>query len=130
MQLNLQSLKVLIVDDHAPSVAVLSHALASRGYKCEAVCDAAEAVACVGSFEPDVVFYEWRLEAGSGLGLAKQLRAASTIAITVIALSTHDQPDDFCATEGVDVYLTKPFNVTELDCALARSADRAHVRRH
>jgi two-component system, OmpR family, response regulator len=125
VQSKLQYLRVLIVDDHAPSVAVLALALTSRGYTCEAVSDAAEAVECVARFEPDVVFYEWRVEGGSGLGLADRLRAASRAAITVIALSTHDEPDDFCANEGVDAYLTKPFDMMELDCVLAKYTDRA-----
>jgi CheY-like chemotaxis protein len=110
----LQDLRVLIVDEHGPSIAVLFHALTSRGFTCERACSAELALARVASFQPDVVIYEWNLSAG-GRGLPQRLRAASTRALAVIALSTLDEPAGFREMEQVDAYLMKPLDVAQLD---------------
>src|SRR5689334_22117585 len=51
--------KVLVVDEHGPSISVLCHVLSSFGHTCMGVASAAEALDSVVSFEPDVVVYEW-----------------------------------------------------------------------
>ena len=116
----MQSLKILVVDDHGPSIAVLCHALTSRGHACEAVSSATDALDCVGRFQPQVVFYEWNLRDGRGLGLAARLRAASQSVAFVIALSTLNEPDEFRNSEHVDAYLTKPFDVGQVESVLGR----------
>ena len=110
---------MLVVDEHAPSVAVLGHSLTSLGHTCKGVTSAAEAVDCIVAFAPDVVLYEWNLRDGEGIGLAKRLRAASGCVMTVIALSTLNEPQEFRANEQVDAYVTKPFDVAQLECLLA-----------
>lgn len=112
-------MKILIVDQHAPSIAVLSHALASRGYAFETASSVGEAIARIVSFSPDVVVYEWNLREG-GHGVAKRFRAASLSALTVIALSALNEPDGFREAEHVDAYLKKPFDAAQLESALAR----------
>jgi len=114
----LQSLRILVVDDHGPSIAVLCHALTSRGHTCEGVRTATDALRCVDRFQPQVVLYEWNLRDGGGLGLASRLRAASRSVAIVIVLSALNEPDEFCATEHVDAYLTKPFDVSQLESVL------------
>ena len=116
----MQSLKILVVDDHGPSIAVLCHALRSRGYACEAVSTATDALNCVCRFQPQVVFYEWNLRDGAGIGLAARLRAASRSVAFVIVLSTLNEPDEFCDSEHVDAYLTKPFDVGQVESVLGR----------
>ena len=127
--MQLQSLKVLVLDDHAPSNAVLCHALTSHGHVCEAVTTVAEALDCVAFFRPDVVLYEWNLRDGSEVGLPRRLRAAATSVVAVIALSVINEPDGFCSSEGVDAYLTKPFEVSDLESVLARVNTRRVMQR-
>ena len=110
--------RVLIIDEHGPSIAVLLHVLEARGCTCMAVSTATEALDCIAAFQPDVVVYEWLRRDGAGEGLAKRLRDASTAVRTVIALSAHDEPDGFRESEHVDDYLTKPFDAAQLESAL------------
>lgn len=123
--LHSQSLKILVVDDHAPSIAVLCHALTSRGHACEAVSTATDALNCVDRFQPQVVFYEWNLRGGQVCGLAARLRAASRSVAFVIVLSTLNEPDEFCENELVDAYLTKPFDVGQVESVLYRLSRRS-----
>lgn len=107
--------KILIVDEHPPSLAVLAYALASRGYACEAACTAGEALARVAAWQPNVVVYEWDLREGDGRGLARRFRAASPSVTMVISVSAHNEPEDFRDSEQVDGYLIKPFDVEQLE---------------
>lgn len=125
----LQSLKVLILDDHAASNAVLCHVLTSHGHVCEAVTTVSEALECVTFFRPDVVLYEWSLRDGSEVGVPRRLRAASTSVVAVIAISVINEPDGFCRNEDVDAYLTKPFEVSQLESVFARLDTRRVMQR-
>lgn len=128
-----RQLKILILDEHAPSIAVLAIALTSRGYACEAASTAAEAIAYAAQFHPDVVIYEWDLHNDTGRGLARRLRDASGTVMKVIALSARDEPVDFRQSERVDGYVTKPVDLRSLEALLgdrARSRELGAVRRH
>jgi two-component system, OmpR family, response regulator len=107
--------RILVLDEHEPSLVVLCRVLASRGHTCDAVSSAADALDLVASLRPRVVLYEWYRRDGRGLGLAKALRAACALSMMVIAVSALDQPHGFCATEEVDAYITKPFDVARLE---------------
>jgi DNA-binding response OmpR family regulator len=115
-----RNLKVLVVDEHYPSVAVLCHALTSHAYICIGVTSAAAALDVILSFRPDAVVYEWNLRDGKGIGLAKRLRDLSPQEIMLIALSALDEPENFCANEQVDAYVTKPFDLAQLESMFAR----------
>ena len=123
-----QQLKILILDEHAPSIAVLTIALTSRGYACEAASTAAEAIAHVAQFHPDVVIYEWDLHNGAGRGLADRLRDASGTVMKVIALSARDEPVDFRQSERVDEYVTKPVDLSSLESLLGDRTRSARTR--
>ena len=120
---------MLVIDEHGPSVVVLCHALSSRGHTCIGVSSASEAVDCITAFQPDVVFYEWNLGNGEGIGLAKRLRDASTCVTTVIAVSVLNEPDDFRTNEQVDAYVMKPFDAAELESILAPAIGVAALER-
>jgi CheY-like chemotaxis protein len=113
-------LKILVVDDHPGSMTVLRHALSSRGHVFEGVESRTEALDRAASLQPDVVLYEWHLRDGALLGFARQLRAALGSGVVLIALSAQNEPPGFRDSEDVDGYLTKPFDIVELEALLER----------
>lgn len=114
-------LRILVLDEHAPSMSVLRHALRSRGYTCKGATTIAEALELAVALQPDVVLYEWHLRDDAGRGLANRLRAASNHSVRLmVAVSTLDEPEGFCASECVDAYLTKPFHIEQVEALLAR----------
>lgn len=110
--------RILLLDEHRPSLAVLKLVLTGRGHVCECVETAEEALKAMASFAPDIVLYEWHLSRATGRGFA---RAARSIAarqhrrIVIVAISTQEEPEHFRATEDVDDYLTKPYQGDSLD---------------
>jgi len=115
---SVRPLRILIVDEYAPSLLVLSNVLRSRGHHCEGTTTAAAALARMRTFQPHVVLYEWNMP--DGLGLAHSLRATATTPTPIlIALSTIDEPPDFLRTEEIDAYLTKPLRIATLEQMLS-----------
>lgn len=109
------ALRILVLDEHLPSLTVAMHFLTSRGYKGCVAQRADEAIACVESFRPHFVFYEWNLRAGGGIGLARELRAvAAPSKLIIAALSAQDEPAGFSDREGIDAYFSKPFGASDL----------------
>lgn len=111
-----QHLRILIVDEHVPSLVILSNVLRARGHTCENARCATSAIARVRTFRPEVVLYEWNLRDGRGLGLARSIRRAAVgFSPLIIALSTLDEPEDFRRNEEIDEYVTKPFRVERIE---------------
>lgn len=113
-------MRVLVIDDHPLSITVLSRTLILRGHRCMSASNIVDSLACMVSFQPDVVMYEWNLRAG-GRGISKRLReAASPRTLYVIAVSTLDEPENFRVAEDVDAYEVKPFDAKRLERLLHR----------
>lgn len=110
-----RALRILVLDEHVPSLTVAMYFLTSRGYKGCVAERAAEAIACVESFRPQFVFYEWNLRSGGGIGLARGLRAvAAPNKLFIAALSALDEPAGFSDREDIDAYFSKPFDASNL----------------
>ncbi|HUS33535.1 MAG TPA: response regulator [Kofleriaceae bacterium] len=109
--------RLLLIDGDSISRTVLRHAFSTRGHTVSVAATAAEAIAIAASNPPEVVVYDWSFRDESGVGLAKQLRAAVPHPIVIVSLSVLDEPDGFREREDVDDYVVKP--------ALAESVELA-----
>ncbi len=111
--------RVLVFDEHEGSRTVTCHVLAAEGHIIEAVSSVRALLAAVERFRPDVVIYEWNLRNDAGIGLAAKLHArAAARQLTVIAVSTLNEPDGFRTRESVQAYFTKPLDMAVLDRAV------------
>lgn len=110
--------RVLVLEDSDLAARALIHVLEHRGYSCQGVATTGEALACLPTFDPHVVLYEWSLFAESGIGLARRMRAVKPT-LFIVALSAADEPTGFCREEGIDGYLTKPFSFLALEALLS-----------
>lgn len=114
-------LRMLIVDENALSRALQSRVFMDRGYVCSIAGTAREARREASAFRPDVVLFDWVFRDGSGVGLAQKLRenaAASRDRLQIVALSVWEEPFDFSAREGIDIYYVKPTSLIEIDRAI------------
>jgi len=109
--------KLLVVDADQISRTVFKHTFSMRGHTVRLASTPAEALASAAAESPDVIIYDWSFRDRSGLGLAKNLRAACPNAVVIVALSVLDEPEDFRCREDVDDYIVKP--------ALAESIEQA-----
>jgi DNA-binding response OmpR family regulator len=115
---------LLVVDGDSISRTVLKHAFALRGHTVQVAASAAEALAAAASFAPDVIIYDWSFRDESGVGLAKNLRAASPSALAIVVLSVLDPPDGFCDREEVDDYIVKPAMADSVELAFEAALSR------
>jgi len=108
---------VLVVDDNPANADLVSFILAKQGYQVHVAADAAEALAMVTAFSPQLIMMDLQLPGMDGLTLTRQLKAdATTRQIIVIALTAYAMKgDEQRAREaGCDGYISKPINTRTL----------------
>jgi two-component system response regulator GlrR len=125
------SAKLLVVDDDADLLQLLSMRLTAAGYHVTGVGSAEEALAHLEASRPQLVVSDVQLPGRDGLALFDEIRKRHP-ALPVILLTAHGTiPDAVEATaRGVFTYLTKPFDgkalLDKIAQALALGAPTAH----
>lgn len=107
--------RVLLVDDDAGLLRLLSMRLSAAGYAVNAVESAEEALGQLSMFRPHVVITDLRMDGMDGMGLFDAIQQRRPT-LPVIMLTAHGTiPDAVTATSrGVFSFLTKPFDSKEL----------------
>ena len=102
---------LLVVDDDADMLRLLTMRLTAAGYRVSAASSAEAALTQLEIERPQLVLSDVRLPGQDGLGLFDEIRARHP-SLPVILLTAHGTiPDAVEATErGVFTYLTKPFD--------------------
>jgi two-component system, OmpR family, response regulator len=107
--------RVLVVDDNANIVDLLSTSLAFEGFEVHTAADGATALDRARAIRPDAVILDVVLPGMDGFGVLRRLRAEG-IDAPVLFLSArgglHDKVTGL--TLGGDDYITKPFSLEEL----------------
>ena len=109
--------RVLIVDDEAPNRGLVRKVLEPMGYVVTEAGDGQEAVAEIAARPPDLVLLDLVMPKLDGYGVLRAIKSdPRTRLIPVVMLTSHDQlVEKIRAVQiGVDDYLVKPFNITEL----------------
>jgi DNA-binding response OmpR family regulator len=112
-------MKILAVEDDHASRLILAQALRKLGHEVVEAGDGDEALRRLGSEDPPrVVVSDWTMPKLDGLQLIRQIRARLNAEYTYFILLTARTPDDDNQREaieaGVDDFLTKPLDLTEL----------------
>lgn len=117
---------LLLVEDDADLVQVLSRALARRGFEVMCCGDGHEALALARRHAFDVVLLDLSLPGLDGLQVLQRLRDGDD-RTPVIVLTARGAVGERVAglNAGADDYLAKPFDLDELDARV-----RALIRRH
>ncbi len=122
--MELQNLKILIVDDDPRLRALLTRYLKEQGFQTYAVAEGVAMRAYLANHSTDLIILDLMLPGDDGLTLARGLRGYSNIPIIILS-ARGEEIDRIVGLEvGADDYLPKPFNPREL---LARI--RAVLRR-
>ena len=110
--------RLLLVEDHADTVAALNWLLTRAGYEVTTAQTAAAALEAASLHPFDVVASDIGLPDMSGYELMKELRARYNL--KGIALSGYGSPEDRArATEaGFEGHIVKPVNIGELKAVL------------
>ncbi len=119
---------VLVVDDDATVLQILSAYLQRAGYATRVAGDGVEALGLAAEQRPDLVVLDLMLPGLNGLDVMRRLREHGDL--SVILLSAKGEPGDR-VTElrlGADDYVPKPFSPAELVArvdAVLRRVDRS-----
>ena len=106
--------KILIVDDEAPIIDVLSYNLKQAHYQVVAAWDGEQALALARREQPDLIILDLMLPKLDGIEVCRTLRRECDVPI--IMLTARDEEIDrvLGLEMGADDYVVKPFSVREL----------------
>jgi two-component system alkaline phosphatase synthesis response regulator PhoP len=106
--------KILIVDDEAPIIDVLSYNLKQAHYQVVVAWDGEQALALARREQPDLIILDLMLPKLDGIEVCRALRRECDVPI--IMLTARDEEIDrvLGLEMGADDYVVKPFSVREL----------------
>ena len=106
---------LLVVDDEATILELLSGSLRLAGFDVVTAASGAEALRAVTSSRPDLVLLDVMMPDGDGFETLGRIRSGGS-EVPVIFLTARDEVPDRVRgfAEGGDDYLTKPFSLDEL----------------
>ena len=109
-------MKILLVEDEQDLLNLMLKYLKKEGYICEVGTTFMEGYKKINNYEYDCAIIDLNLPGGDGLKLVNILRAENT-ETGIIIISARDTIDDKIKglEIGADDYLTKPFNLSELN---------------
>jgi DNA-binding response OmpR family regulator len=112
-------MKILIVEDeHLLAETMISY-LQKEGYQCEWVDNLQEAKTKSWDYEYDCLIVDINLPDGKGFEVIKQLKKMRSDAGIIIVSAKHALDDKIYGLEiGADDYLTKPFDLVELNARI------------
>jgi two-component system OmpR family response regulator len=111
----LDSYRVLVVDDEANIVDVITMALRYQGFEVASAGTGADAIAAVSSFRPQIIVLDVMLPDMEGFEVARRL-GAQQARVPIVFLTARDTTEDKVRglSIGGDDYVTKPFSLEEL----------------
>lgn len=123
-----QKLKILFVEDHKPLLDNLSEFFHDQHYETDFAADGLTALHLLATQDYDVIVLDVMLPGVSGISLCERIRKDLNKATPVILLTALDSIDDKIKgfTTGADDYLTKPFDMRELELRIKAVSKRKH----
>jgi signal transduction histidine kinase len=115
-------LRVLVVEDHADTAAVLSKLLTARGHAVRTAVTAADALSLASRHTFDVIVSDLGLPDATGYVLMEQIKGR--YGIKGIAMSGYGMEEDIRKSEqaGFSDHIVKPVSITQLEQSIRRVA--------
>jgi len=125
-----QGLRVLVAEDNPVNQMVMKRLLHKRGHEVVIADSGRAALAAFEAERFDLILMDVQMPELDGLEATREIRRRETVRggrIPIIALTAHALNGDRerCLAAGMDSYMTKPVNPTELDEQLQKYAPRA-----
>jgi PAS domain S-box-containing protein len=126
---SLRDLRVLVVDDDSEGRELAGLVLVNAGAEARTVSSAAEAMAMLEEWLPDVLITDLEMPEEDGYSLLRRARRATMLRgqrLPVLALTAYGRPEDRVRilAAGFNMHLAKPADPTELVLAVASLSGR------
>ncbi len=127
-------MRLLVIEDNLTLVAILLDYFEADGHHLDAAPDGVTGLHLASHGDYDAVLLDWMLPRMDGREVLRRLREEHASDVPVIMLTARDELPDKIAgfRAGADDYLTKPFDLPELEvrleAVLARTRGRSHSR--
>jgi two-component system KDP operon response regulator KdpE len=112
-------MRILVIDDDAVLVALLTTHLAEQGHETLGATTGAEGLRRALQFEPDLVLLDIGLPDLDGRQVCRQLRTLSDVPILFLSIRSDEADIVRGLSEGADGYIVKPFSLAELRARIA-----------
>ena len=114
--------RILIVDDNAANMKLVSFLFKKRGYDVRTAGDAEEALALLDDFGPRLILMDLQMPGVDGFELTRRLKAdPATQDIVIVAVTAYAMKGDErkALAAGCDSYVTKPIDTRLLPGLIA-----------
>ena len=116
---------VLVVDDEADLVQIVSDRLAAAGYRVLTARDGIEALARAKEARPGCIILDLKMPRRGGFEVLPELRQAVPAARVIVLTGSPNRPlREACRARGADDFILKPFDPGELLRLTAQAFDR------
>jgi CheY-like chemotaxis protein len=106
---------VLVVDDEADLLQIVSDRLAAAGYRVLTARDGLEALAQARAARPGCIILDHKMPRLSGFDALPELRRAAPAARVIVLTGSPNRPlREACRARGADEFMLKPFDPGEL----------------
>ncbi|ULG74430.1 response regulator transcription factor [Macrococcus brunensis] len=124
-------MKILLIEDNATLGGFLTDILTLKNYTVEWLKDGIDVVYYFDNSRYDIVLVDWMLPSVSGIEIIRQLRDAR-IQVPIIMLTAKSETSDKVEglLTGADDYLTKPFEMEELEARMLAVIKRYQLIDH
>lgn len=128
------SKRILVVDDEPKLLRAVAVDLRGEGYDVSTARSGSEALISIAQKKPDLIVSDIRMPGIDGYELARRLKSnESSALIPIIFLTAKDTTEDRILgfRNGIDAYLTKPFEPDELIviiAAILNRVERTHAQ--
>ncbi len=112
--------RILVVDDTEENRLLLKQILSSVGFEVREAANGQEAVECVESWRPGLIFMDVRMPVMDGLAATRRIRAfeahsgAPRAAILALTAGAFEHEREEMLREGADDFVAKPFRVAAI----------------
>jgi signal transduction histidine kinase/ActR/RegA family two-component response regulator/PAS domain-containing protein len=122
--------RVLVVDDEEPVLSVISELLTDLGQQVTTAVGGREGLEQLERTDPQIVFSDLGMPEVNGWDLAAAVRARGSETVMVLVTGWGSQIESGTAqARGVDLVLSKPFSLEDVERALVVAADLLAQRR-
>jgi putative nucleotidyltransferase with HDIG domain len=121
-------IRLLIVDDELPVREILAEGLTTYGYETRTAASAAEAFGLIHAFPPHIVLTDIEMPEENGLELLDRIKDHDADLDVVMVTGVVDAQTAIQAIRrGASDYVTKPFNLDEVQIVIERTLDKRRL---